>query len=87
MGGRIAQQKKCLGFFGSNGGVRGGEGGLVGAAYGVLCEKNIAVGLQHTQIWIKVVKTTELQTPINIAVFILGRIYLNLLSLQTKRIF
>lgn len=29
--------------------------GLVGVAYGVLCGKNTAVGLQHTQIWIKVV--------------------------------
>lgn len=54
-------------------------GGLVGVAYGVLGEKNIAVGLQHSQIWIKIVKTTELH--INITVFILGRIYLNFLSL------
>lgn len=56
-------------------------GGLVGVAYGVLCGKNTAIGLQHTQIRIKVVKTTELQTSINIAVLILGRTYLNLLSL------
>lgn len=55
--------------------------GLVGVAYGVLYEKNTAVGLQHTQVWIKVIKTTELQTSINIAVLILGRTYLNLLSL------
>lgn len=67
-------------FFWSN----NGSGSLARVAYGVLCGKNIAVGLQDTQIWIKIVKTTEQEIPINIIVFVLGRRCLNLLFFRLK---